>query len=104
MLKALLGKSPSVWESMKSVPPPLVRSIGNVPKEIWYSARSDHWHLIKNADGTLELYRVDKDPEEMNNLIDKWYTLTVAERKDALTVFRKLGADIPASCGPYCPK
>ncbi len=104
MLKALLGKSPSVWESMKDAPPPLVRAVGDKPKDVWYSARSDHWHLIKNADGTLELYRVDKDPEETQNLIDKWYDLTVADRKDALQVFQKLGADIPASCGPYCPR
>jgi arylsulfatase A-like enzyme len=104
MLKALLGKAPSVWESMKDAPPPEVRKASDIPKEIWYSARSDHWHLIKNADATLELYRVDQDPEEKENLIDKWYTMSVDDRKDALAVFRKLGADIPASCGPYCPR
>lgn len=104
MLQALLGKTPSVWESMKSAPPPLVRAVGDVPKDIWYSARSDQWHLIKNADGTLELYRVQKDPEETDNLIDKWYQLSVSDRKSALEVFKALGADIPASCGPYCPR
>ncbi len=104
MLQALLGKSPSVWESMKDAPPPLVRKVGDVPDETWYSARSDQWHLIKNADKTLELYRVQKDPEEKENLIDKWYELSVSDRKDALGLFKSLGADIPASCGPYCPR
>lgn len=104
MLKALFGKAPSVWESMKDSPPPVVRQVGDTPKDIWYSARSDEWHLIKNADGTLELYRVKNDPEEKTNLIDMWYVLSVADRKEALSVFRAIGADIPASCGPYCPK
>lgn len=104
LLKALLGKSPSVWESMKDAPAPQVRQAGDTPKEIWYSARSDHWHLIKNADGSRELYRVQKDPEETQNLIDSWYKFSVPDRKEALEVFRALGADIPASCGPYCPK
>lgn len=104
MLKALLGKAPSVWEAMKDVPPPQVRRVGDAPKEIWYSARSDNWHLIKNADGKLELYRVQKDPEEKENLIDKWYKLSVSDRKEVLEVFRAMGTDIPASCGPYCPK
>lgn len=97
ILKFLLGKTPSAWEAMKVSPPPQVRQAGDVPKEIWYSARSDQWHLIKNADGSLELYRVQKDPEEEENLIDKWYQLSVSDRTEALEVFQALGADIPAS-------
>ena len=95
ILKALLGKSPSVWESMKDAPPPLVRQAGDTPEEIWYSARSDNWHLIKNADGTLELYQVQKDPEEAKNLINMWDKLSVPDRKEALELFKVLEADIP---------
>ena len=104
MLQALFAKSPSVWESSKAAPAPEVRKIGDVPKEIWYSARSDNWHLIKNANASLELYKVQTDPEEKDNLIDKWYQMSVADRKDALPVFKAIESDIPASCGPYCPR
>lgn len=104
MLQALFGKSPSVWEAMRDAPPPTVRKNGDVPKSLWHSARSEDWQLIKNDDGSLELYDLRKDPKETQNLIDKWYQLSVSERKGALEVFKALGSDIPASCGPYCPR
>lgn len=104
MLKALLGKSPTVWEAMKNVEAPVVRKPGDVPDEVWSSARSDRWHLIKNADSSLELYDLSNDPKEDKNLIPDWYNLSIDDRKSARDVFKALSEDIPASCGAYCPR
>jgi arylsulfatase A-like enzyme len=104
MLKALLSKAPTVWEAMRDVDAPEVRKPGDVPKELWHSASSTNWQLIKNDDGSLELYNLKKDPTEKENLIPKWYELPVDDRKEALDVFKALESDIPASCGLYCPK
>lgn len=67
------------------------------------SARSARWHLIRNFNGTFELYDVMADPGEQNNLFPSWTELPSEDRREALVVLRALGSDVPIPCGIYCP-
>lgn len=104
MLKTLLSKAPTVWQAMQNVDNPVVRKPGDIPADLWSSATSNRFQLIKNNDGSMELYDLKNDPKELTNLIPKWYDLSVADRKEARDVFKALSEDIPASCGAYCPQ
>ena len=84
------------------------REISPKPREgEWFnpfasSARSARWHILSNINGTFELYDLNNDPGEKNNLFYMWSDFQTEDRREALRVFRALGADVPMPCGAYC--
>ncbi len=90
MLQSLFAKSPSVWDSMKNSPDPTVRNVKDIPQLVWHSARSNDWQLIKNGDGSLELYNLKIDPKENINLISDWGNLSSSDKNAALKLFKAL--------------
>ena len=62
-----------------------------------YSLRHEHWHYIRYADGSEELYDLRSDPEEHDNLAFRDIT------KSNLQVIEKLRSSLPAKSAPFVP-
>ena len=60
-LKPLLGNSETTWTK----PALMSHGPGN------FAIRQGPWRLIHYADGTEELYNIDKDPQEFTNLANQ---------------------------------
>lgn len=80
---------------------PKVR-IGDLNKPYSASARSNDWHILKKVNGEYELFHLTEDPEEKNNLFEKWSSLSAQDRREALKVIEALGSAVPVPCGIYC--
>jgi len=66
------------------------------------SAQSMVWQIIRNFDGTHELYNLLEDPEELSNRFPEWSSLPTEQRREALKIIDVLGGDVPVPCGLYC--
>lgn len=66
------------------------------------SVRNAKWHLIKNESGEFELYNLEEDPNELNNLFPSWAAMNSEDRREVLQLFQAIGSDVPVPCGIYC--
>lgn len=66
-------------EELEAVVPPSERTI--VSSElITRSAIQGRWHVIKNRSGEMEVYDMERDPQEQDNLANALYTLSAQDR------------------------
>jgi len=59
------------------------------------AVRKQEWKLIQRADGSLELYNLEKDYKEQNNLILQWYSLSKEKQAEVLPLFEVLDKSSP---------
>ena len=59
------------------------------------AVRKKEWKLIRRADNSLELYNLQKDYWEKNNLISQWHSLSKEEQAEVIPLFELLSITLP---------
>ena len=76
---------------------PLFEALGESPPS---EAQEGNWNLLRNQDGSLELYNLKQDPEQQNNLLNddgipQWHFLSREEQLEVVPLFKELGEEPP---------
>ena len=102
--KELQSKERIVWAGNVHEPSPTPEKILKIKPEVRSgpfqnsrerAARKENWKLIQRSDGSLELYNLEEDYWEQDNIILRWDSLSSKKQKETFLLFESLGGIFP---------